>query len=173
MAALPNGSGTARLSVWCELGRCRSSLAVAGYGDVRIYPYWDWEIPTPEQMREETRVATPHHATAGETVARHDMTCPRWIPVLARTTFALYLGWSSIAVFANTAAALISSGVSASVTWWQFVVLVAAAVFAWGWRRCCAAIRHPWRTRYGHWCRSRSALQGGASTALAATAGMA
>jgi hypothetical protein len=65
-------------------------------------------------------------------VARHDMTCPRWLPVLATTTFALYLGWNSIAVFANTAGALISSGVSASVTWWQFVVLGAAAVFAWG-----------------------------------------
>ena len=32
-------------------------------------------------------------------VARHDMTCPRWLPVLATTTFALYLGWNSIAVF--------------------------------------------------------------------------
>ena len=73
---------------------------------------------------------------------RHDMTCPRWLAVLATTTFALYQGWSSIAVFANTATELISSGVSASVTWWQLVVLVAAAVFAWGWRRCCAAIRN-------------------------------
>jgi uncharacterized membrane protein YhaH (DUF805 family) len=60
----------------------------------------------------------------------HDMTCPRWLAVLATVTFGLYLGWSSIAVFANIAAALIDSGVSASAPWWQFVVLVAAALFA-------------------------------------------
>lgn len=29
--------------------------AIAKDGDVRIYPYWDWEIPTAEQMREDTR----------------------------------------------------------------------------------------------------------------------
>ncbi|MFG1929959.1 hypothetical protein ACGFK1_04800 [Mycobacterium sp. NPDC048908] len=62
----------------------------------------------------------------------HDMTCPRWLVGLATVTFGLYLGWSSIAVFANVAAALISSGVSASAAGWQFVVLVAAAVFAVG-----------------------------------------
>lgn len=63
---------------------------------------------------------------------RHDMTSPRWLTTLATVTFGLYLGWSSIAVFANVAAALISSGVSASATGWQFVVLLAATVFALG-----------------------------------------
>lgn len=29
--------------------------AIARRGDVRIYPYWDWEIPTAEQMRRDTR----------------------------------------------------------------------------------------------------------------------
>src|SRR6185295_14423058 len=29
--------------------------AIAKDGDVRIYPYWDWEIPTAEQMRKDTR----------------------------------------------------------------------------------------------------------------------
>jgi asparagine synthase (glutamine-hydrolysing) len=29
--------------------------AIARHGDVRIYPYWDWEIPTAEQMRRDTR----------------------------------------------------------------------------------------------------------------------
>jgi len=29
--------------------------AIARQGDVRIYPYWDWEIPTAEQMRRDTR----------------------------------------------------------------------------------------------------------------------
>ena len=29
--------------------------AIARDGDVRIYPYWDWEIPTAEQMRSDTR----------------------------------------------------------------------------------------------------------------------
>lgn len=63
---------------------------------------------------------------------RHDLTCPSWLAVLATVTFGLYLGWSSVAVFANVAAALISSGVSASTVWWQFVVLVAAAIFVVG-----------------------------------------
>lgn len=61
---------------------------------------------------------------------RHDLTCPSWLAVLATTTFGLYLGWSSIAVFANVAAALVYSGVSASGVWWQFVVLLAAGAFA-------------------------------------------
>ena len=63
---------------------------------------------------------------------RHDLTCPPWLAVLATVTVGRYLGWSSIAVFANVGAALINSGVSASVVWWQFVVLAAAAVFAIG-----------------------------------------
>jgi asparagine synthase (glutamine-hydrolysing) len=29
--------------------------AIAKDGDVRIYPYWDWEIPTAEQMQKDTR----------------------------------------------------------------------------------------------------------------------
>lgn len=61
---------------------------------------------------------------------RHDLTCPSWLAVLATVTFGLYLGWSSIAVFANVAAALINSGVSASNVAWQMVVLLAAGVFA-------------------------------------------
>lgn len=60
----------------------------------------------------------------------HDLTCQRWLAVLATATFGLYLGWSSIAVFAYVAAALIDSGVSAAVVWWQLVVLVAAAAVA-------------------------------------------
>lgn len=62
----------------------------------------------------------------------HDLTCPSWLTVLATATFGLYLGWSSVAVFANVAAALINSGVSASVVWWQLLVLVAAAAFVVG-----------------------------------------
>ncbi|WP_099042080.1 hypothetical protein [Mycobacterium neglectum] len=61
---------------------------------------------------------------------RHDLTCPTWVALLATVTFGLYLGWSSIAVFANVAAALINSGVSASAAGWQFVVLAAAALCA-------------------------------------------
>lgn len=61
---------------------------------------------------------------------RHDLTCPSWLGMLATVTFGLYLGWSSIAVFANVAAALIGVGVSASGVWWQLVVLAAAGVFA-------------------------------------------
>ena len=63
---------------------------------------------------------------------RHDLTCPSWLAVLATVTFGLYLGWSSVAVFANVAAALISSGVPASTAWWQFVALVAAGIFVLG-----------------------------------------
>jgi asparagine synthase (glutamine-hydrolysing) len=31
--------------------------AIARHGNVRIYPYWDWEIPTAEEMRRDTRSA--------------------------------------------------------------------------------------------------------------------
>lgn len=62
----------------------------------------------------------------------HDLTCQRWLAVLATVTFGLYLGWSSIAVFANVTAALIDAGAPAAVVWWQLVVLVAAAAFAIG-----------------------------------------
>ena len=61
---------------------------------------------------------------------RHDLNCPSWLATLATATFGLYLGWSSIAVFANIAAALISGGVSPSTVWWQLAVLISAAVFA-------------------------------------------
>lgn len=61
---------------------------------------------------------------------RDDLSCPPWLTTLATVTFGLYLGWSSIAAFANVAAALIDSGVSAEAVPWQFVVLVAAAGFA-------------------------------------------
>ncbi|WP_218620480.1 hypothetical protein [Mycolicibacterium hippocampi] len=61
---------------------------------------------------------------------RADLTCPSWLATLAATTFGLYLGWLGAAVFANVAAALIGSGVSAAGVWWQLVILVAAAVFA-------------------------------------------
>lgn len=63
---------------------------------------------------------------------RHDLTCQRWLAVLATATFGLYLGWSSVAVFANVTAALIDSGVSPAVVWWQLVVLVLATAFAIG-----------------------------------------
>ncbi|MCV7072359.1 hypothetical protein H7H73_20230 [Mycobacterium rufum] len=61
---------------------------------------------------------------------RSDLSCPPWLATLATVTFGLYLGWSSIAVFANVAAALIDSGVSPDAVPWQLVVLVAAAGFA-------------------------------------------
>ena len=32
------------------------SYAIARDGDVRNYPYWDWEIPTADQMRADTEV---------------------------------------------------------------------------------------------------------------------
>ena len=45
-------------------------------------------------------------------LVRHaeEMTCPRPVAVLATVTFGCYLGWSSIAVFVNAAAALINRG---------------------------------------------------------------
>ena len=58
-----------------------------------------------------------------------ELRCPRWVAVLVTTTFGLYLGWTSVAVFVNLAAALVSGG------WpnaghlgiaWQLVLLVAA-----------------------------------------------
>ncbi|MFS0899119.1 hypothetical protein AB3M98_17140 [Mycolicibacterium litorale] len=61
---------------------------------------------------------------------RAEMTCPRWVAVLATVSFGLYLGWSSIAVFANVTAALIGAGWSAFAVGWQFVVLVAASLAA-------------------------------------------
>ncbi len=58
-----------------------------------------------------------------------ELRCPRWVAVLVTTTFGLYLGWTSVAVFVNLAAALVSGG------WpnaghlgiaWQLVLLMAA-----------------------------------------------
>jgi uncharacterized membrane protein YhaH (DUF805 family) len=63
---------------------------------------------------------------------RHDLNCPTWLATLATLTFGLYLGWSSIAVFANVAAALISFGASPATVWWQLAVLICAVVFAIG-----------------------------------------
>jgi hypothetical protein len=59
--------------------------------------------------------------------------CPRWVTVLTTTTVGLYLGWTSIAVFVNFAAALIAggwSGTGSFGTAWQLVLLVAAAASA-------------------------------------------
>ncbi len=61
-------------------------------------------------------------------LVRHadDLTCPLWLRRMATLTFGLYLGWSSVAVFVNVAAALIHSGASATGIAWQAMVLVAA-----------------------------------------------
>lgn len=59
-----------------------------------------------------------------------DLTCPRWLRMLATVTFGLYLGWSSVAVFVNVAAAAIRAGAPAGDVGWQAAVLVAATVSA-------------------------------------------
>ena len=66
------------------LGRCHETTefagistvppgcyAIARHGEVRIYPYWDWEIPTAEQMRRDTR-------SEAEVVQNSARRC--WIP---------------------------------------------------------------------------------------------
>ncbi len=65
-------------------------------------------------------------------LVRHaeDLNCPVWLRRLATLTFGLYLGWSSVAVFVNVAAALIHSGASATGIGWQAAVLVAATAAA-------------------------------------------
>ena len=65
-------------------------------------------------------------------VVRHDgdLTCPRWLRRLATLTFGLYLGWSSVAVFVNVAAAAIRAGAPAGNVGWQAAVLVAASATA-------------------------------------------
>ncbi|KAA0092790.1 hypothetical protein CIW49_28830 [Mycolicibacterium sp. P1-18] len=65
-------------------------------------------------------------------VMRHgdDLTCPRWLRRLATVTFGLYLGWSSVAVFVNVAAAAIRFGAAAGDVGWQAAVLVAATAAA-------------------------------------------
>jgi len=59
-----------------------------------------------------------------------DLTAPTWLRTLTTATFGLYLGWSSVAIFINVAAALVDGGFSPSETIWQAIVLVAAAVAA-------------------------------------------
>lgn len=58
-------------------------------------------------------------------LVRHaeDFACPVWLRRLTTLTFGLYLGWSSVAVFVNVAAALIHSGWSATGTGWQAIIL--------------------------------------------------
>jgi hypothetical protein len=65
-------------------------------------------------------------------LVRHagDLACPPWLRRLATLTFGLYLGWSSVAVFVNVAAASIESGASADGTGWQAVILAAATAAA-------------------------------------------
>lgn len=65
-------------------------------------------------------------------LVRHhgDLSCPRWLRGLATVTFGLYLGWSSVAVFVNVAAASIQSGASAAGTGWQAALLVVATAAA-------------------------------------------
>lgn len=63
---------------------------------------------------------------------RHDLNCPPWLATSATLAFGLYLGWSSVAVFANVAAALISAGAAPTTVWWQLVVLISATVVAIG-----------------------------------------
>lgn len=59
-----------------------------------------------------------------------DLECPSWLRWLTTVTFGFYLGWSSVAIFANVAAALINSGWSAQQPGWQAVELVLAVVAA-------------------------------------------
>lgn len=63
-------------------------------------------------------------------LVRHadQLTTPTWLQRLTTTSLGLYLGWSSIAVCVNVAAALIDGGWSPTEYAWQAVVLVAAAV---------------------------------------------
>ncbi|MEU0494556.1 hypothetical protein [Mycobacterium sp. NPDC006124] len=65
------------------------------------------------------------------TVCRaRDLTCPGWVRGLATVTFGLYLGWSSVAVFVNVAAAAIGTGAPAGDVGWQAAILVAATAAA-------------------------------------------
>jgi hypothetical protein len=54
--------------------------------------------------------------------------------VVVHDTFGLYTGWTTVAIFANIAAALSYGGtLSASEAWWQLVVLIAATIVSiWG-----------------------------------------
>lgn len=64
------------------------------------------------------------------TRAGGDASAPAWLLTLTTVTLGAYLGWSSVAVFANVAAALIDDGWSPAGVGWQAVILVAAAVAA-------------------------------------------
>ncbi|MCP9270901.1 hypothetical protein [Mycolicibacterium arenosum] len=57
---------------------------------------------------------------------------PTWLRRLTTTSLGLYLGWSSIAVCVNVAAALIDGGWSPSEYLWQAVVLVVATLVGLG-----------------------------------------
>lgn len=61
-----------------------------------------------------------------------DLTAPAWLRHLTTATFGLYLGWSSVAIFANLAEALVESGFAPTGTGWQAIILVAAALAAVG-----------------------------------------
>ena len=51
--------GTGRCHETTEFAGIRTvpqgCYAIARHGEVRIYPYWDWEIPTAQEMRRDTR----------------------------------------------------------------------------------------------------------------------
>lgn len=63
-------------------------------------------------------------------LVRHadQLATPTWLRRLTTTSLGLYLGWSSIAVCVNVAAALIDDGWSPTEYVWQAVVLVAATI---------------------------------------------
>jgi hypothetical protein len=65
-------------------------------------------------------------------LVRHadDLATPTWLRQLATACFGLYLGWGSVAVFVNIAAALVKDGLPASGTGWQTIVLVIASLAA-------------------------------------------
>lgn len=67
-------------------------------------------------------------------LVRHpdQLATPPWLRRLTTLSLGLYLGWSSIAVCVNVAAALVDSGWSATGYGWQAVVLVIATVVAIG-----------------------------------------
>jgi hypothetical protein len=62
----------------------------------------------------------------------HDMATPHWVRRLATFSFGLYLGWGSVAVFVNLAAALVKGAWSATETGWQAVILTVATLTAAG-----------------------------------------
>lgn len=65
-------------------------------------------------------------------LVRHagDMRAPRWLQRLITTTFGIYLGWTSIALCVNVAAALVDGGASPTDSGWQTAVLLVATAIA-------------------------------------------